>query len=238
MKKVQIFRTLCFAAAFVFAANVSQAQLRQSIFLNGSQPISSWASATRSNAVPLTPANMGKASSTGFGAGYRAQYLFDVGMGEVAPFVNIDILWNTVNKSINDAYTQYNMSATTYFNVPIFVGVSYLYDELFSNITIFGEAGIGADLFYMTSEGKKNQTPDMWYSYKPSFTVAGEVGFGAYFGRHVSAGIHYYILGKHAIDMTSKTAEKHPAEQAYYTTPGNRPTRDLGALMLRIGFHL
>lgn len=243
MKKVQIFRTLCIAAAFVFAANVSQAQLRQSIFLNGNLPVSSWASTNVTTlggnpVVPLTPANAGKAASLGFGAGYRAQYLFDVGMGEVAPFVNVDVLWNTVSKSINDAYTQYNMSATTYFNVPAFVGVSYFYDDLFSNITLFAEAGIGADFFFMTAEGKKNQTPDMWYAYKPSVSVAGEFGLGAYFGRHVSAGIHYYILGKHAIDMTSKTADNHPVEQAYYTTPGNRPTRDLGSLMLRIGFHL
>ncbi|MBR1850928.1 MAG: hypothetical protein IJ789_06105 [Bacteroidales bacterium] len=238
MKNIHIFSTLCIAAMFMLTANTAQAQLRQSIFLNGNLPMGSWATSLASNTpVPLTPKNMGKDASIGFGAGYRAQYLFDVGAGEVAPFANIDLLWNTVSKNTSDNYTQYNYKKTSYFNVPIFVGVSYLNDQIVSDITFFGEAGIGADALFMTNEGDKNNSSN-YYSYKPSFNIAGEVGIGAYFGRHVSAGIHYYIMGQHTVDMTAKSAKNHPATQAYYTTPGNRQTRTVGSLMLRIGFHL
>ncbi|MCR4660175.1 MAG: hypothetical protein K5650_07765 [Bacteroidales bacterium] len=246
MKKTQIIKTLCLAIAFVFAANISQAQFRQSVYLDGAMPVGSWATTTLktipgistfTDNVPLSPANMGKTASIGFGGGYRAQYLFDVGVGEVAPFANVDVIWNTVNKTVNNAYTQHNMTSTQYINVPVFVGVMYQYDRLFSNITIYGEAGIGADFFFMTPEGDRSNS-NLWYAYKPTGTVAGEIGAGAYFGRYFSAGIHYYILGEHTVDMTAKTAENHSAEQTYYTTAGNRETRNLGALMLRIGFHL
>ena len=179
----------------------------------------------------------------GFGLGYRASYRFDVGVGEVAPWAQADIFWNMIGSSWRDKYMNAKYTTPTYFNIPLIAGVSYFYDELWNDITPFGEFGVGTDLLMITREGKgaKENNGTLYYAYKPNFALAWMVGAGAWFGRHVSAGVYYYGLGTHPIDYTSKTIDKNTVAAAQVSANEllnhGRERRNVGSLTLRIGFH-
>jgi hypothetical protein len=242
MKKV--VKVLCLTVLLAGFGTMANAQFRQSVYLNGNIPTSDFgsdASATLqyplptayNTGVPLTCEQIGKDASVGFGLGYRVSYRFDVGTGLVAPFLNADFIWNTITSKWGDKYSEAYFSTPTYFNIPIMGGVTYIYDELpWNDISAYGEFGIGTDILIITSEGDNN----FKLSYKPTTAFAWQIGVGAIFGEHVSAGIHYYGMGTHNIDYTSSTLK----DNTYASTQMNnisRQRRSIGSLMLRIGFH-
>lgn len=243
MKKT--FTLMCLAALMAGMGMTAQAQFRQSIFLNGNLPTGSFASSINSNhIVPLGYQEMGKDASLGFGAGYRASYRFDVGVGMVAPFAQADFFWNMIGGTWRDKYMDQDYATPTYFNIPVMAGVSYLYDELWNDITPYGEFAIGADLLMITREGKGTGTAGgtLYYAYKSNIAFSWMLGLGAYFGRHVSAGIYYYGLGTHPIDYTQKTLDENTVAAAEVVTHQTidgvmREKRSVGSLALRIGFH-
>lgn len=241
MKK--IVKVLCLGALFIGMGTIANAQLRQSVYINGNIPTGDFASsasdgpvliAAYNTGVPLTYEQIGKDATLGFGFGYRASYRFDVGVGLVAPYANVDFLWNTISSKWSEKYSDAYMSSPTYFNIPLLVGVTYIYDEMpWNDISLFGEFGIGTDFFWITSEGSSD---NIKLSYKSTFAFAWQLGVGAFFGEHVSVGLHYYGLGTHNIDYTSGTREDVPAAAAQQDA-GGRQRRSVGSLMLRIGFH-
>lgn len=237
-------KLLCLTALMAFVGVSAQAQFRQSIFLNGALPTGQFASkvnttrviagATVTDAtVPLEREEIGKAATPGFGLGYRVSYRFDVGMGEVAPFAQADFFWNFINSDWRDKYIQAKGKAPNYFNIPLMVGVSYLYDELWNDITPYAEFGVGGDLFIIGSEKVETDT----YGYKPTITMSWMFGLGAYFGRHVSAGIYYYGLGKHVVAYSDKTYKSFSEAKKLEVDNGTIPTRTVGEFAIRIGFH-
>ena len=259
MKK--IVKVLCIGAMLVGMSSVANAQLRQSIYLNGNIPTGDFGRSAAAginlanynpvgdnttyptSGVPLTYEEIGKDASVGFGLGYRASYRFDVGVGLVAPFLNVDFLWNTISSKWSDKYSDDYMSSPTYFNIPFLGGVTYIYDEMpWSDVSLFGEFGIGTDFFWITSEGSSEwKAPDNTkvnakLSYKSTFAFAWMIGAGAYFGNHFSAGLYYYGLGTHNIDYTSGTRENVPATDIQQDLNG-RERRSVGSVMLRLGFH-
>ena len=246
MKK--IVKVLCLGAMLLGIGTAAQAQFRQSIYINGNLPTGDFASsasdgpvliAAYNTGVPLTYEQIGKDATLGFGLGYRASYRFDVGVGLVAPYANVDFLWNTISGKWSDKYSDAYMSSPTYFNIPLMGGVTYIYDEMpWNDISLFGEFGIGTDLFWITSEGSKD---NIKLSYKSTFAFAWMLGAGAFFGEHVSVGLHYYGLGTHNIDYTQGTLDDNMAANAQVTANDaagmGRQQRSVGSVMLRIGFH-
>ncbi len=235
----RLVKVLCLSAVLIGMSNAAQAQFRQSIFLNGNIPTSDFFSNAKpaSGNVPLMDKEIGKDATLGFGFGYRASYRFDVGVGMVAPFANIDFLWNTISSEWSEKYSDARYNTPTYFNIPAMGGVSYFYDELpWSDITAYGEFGVGTDLFWITPEGGTNITTQKneEYAYKATFAVAWMLGLGAYFGQHVSAGLYYYGLGTHNIDYTEGTLKEHPE---IVIANLDRSRRSVGSVALRIGFH-
>lgn len=251
------------AALLVGMSFGAQAQFRQSVFFNINAPTGDFVSKVTAVAdrpilatpvagqsVPLGYNEIGKSASIGFGLGYRVSYRFDVGMGMVAPYLQADIFWNSIDSKLSDEYRAVRADKIpTYLNIPVQLGVSYLYDQLWNDITPFAEFGIGLDGMLITSEGPCHWTDALGntvdskeYSYKPSFAVAYSLGIGAYFGRHVSAGIYYYGLGEHTIDYTQKTIDNNlvdipyvGGQRTYYMA--NPAIRSIGSFALRIGFH-
>lgn len=235
---------MCLTALMVGFGMNAQAQFRQSIFLNGNLPTGGFASSINSNhIVPLGYQEIAKDAALGFGAGYRASYRFDVGVGMVAPFLQADFFWNMIGGTWRDKYMDYDYATPTYFNIPVMAGVSYLYDELWNDITPYGEFGIGADMMFITREGKSlNDNSLLYFAYKPSTSFSWMLGLGAYFGRHFSAGIYYYGMGTHPIDYTQKTLDENTAAAAevlYHETVDGvkREKRTVGSVALRLGFH-
>lgn len=240
--KSSIVKVLSLACVMLCLSNVSQAQLRWGFYINGVLPTGQFTSdvstADRAALVPLTMSDMGKGATLGFGGGVRATYHFDVGTGMVAPFVNLDLFWNSIDSKLSNAYSDARLDAPSYFNFPLFVGATYLYDELWNDITPFVEFGLGPDLMIITSEGTDSK--EFRYGYKNTTSMAFMIGLGSYFGRHVSAGIYYYGLGTHSIDYTTRTLRNNElaaAQDELYRGLNQRERRSVGELALRIGFH-
>ena len=231
MKKT--VKVLCLAVLMIGSAFSASAQFRQSIFFNVNAPTGDFASQVTpmdnrpilampvpTQNVPLGYSEIGKNASIGFGLG-----------------------------SLSSEYRSARADATpTYINVPVQLGVSYLYDQLWNDITPYAEFGIGVDGMFITSEGPCHWTTltgstvnSAKYSYDPSFAVAFSFGLGAYFGRHVSAGLYYYGLGQHTINYTKKTIDEGltdiplASQRNYFLA--NPTSRSVGSFALRIGFH-
>ncbi len=238
-------KVLCVAVLLLATGISAQAQFRhfrQSIYLNGVLPTGDFASTVDAshNFVPLTNEQIGKAAIVGFGAGYRASYRFDIGMGEVAPFIGADLFWNMISSEWSDKYLNANMTTPSYMNIPVLAGVSYNYDELNTRFPIipFGEFGVGADMFIITREGTTAKTnSSTYYAYKPSISVAWMLGAGVYLGNYVSVGVYYYGLGKHTIDYTDRCLDKNSVAALQNAAATIRQTRNIGEMALRIGFH-
>lgn len=241
--KSNFIKVLCLAALMLTFGAESQAQFRhfrQSIYLNGVLPTGDFGSAVSANSVtgtqvPLTFINAGKGAMVGFGAGYRVSYRFDIGMGEVAPYVGGDLFWNMLNGDLRNDYLQGKMTAPTYFNIPIMAGISYNYDELNTNFPLipFGEFGVGADIMMVTREGSSGN----YFAYKPSTTVCWMLGAGVFLGNYVSVGAYYYGLGTHPMDYTAKTLKDNTYASLQDETTGERQLRNIGSFALRVGFH-
>lgn len=232
MKKNNKIKSLCVIMAMLFSGIAAQAQIENSVYLNGSLPTGQMnASITRPAGQSLLgKSNIGKSASLGLGMGYRACYHFDIGFGEVSPFFNADLQWNRLTNDLRDEYITNGASIPNYFNIPLMIGVNYRY-ALTDIIKVFGEFAVGDDFFMITSEGWSENNIEGRYKYNVKSAMAWQIGAGSYFGSHVSVGLHYYGLGNHAITYNDKSTG------ALALVDKTVEPRRIGSLVLRIGFH-
>ena len=251
---------MCLAVAFVFAgftANAQLTNLEQSMFLNFNAATAAFNDdlatdvlALNDQTIPLTRHNVGKNCGLGVGLGYRISYRFDVGFGEVSPYIHADFMWNRTKGDVRDKFLDADGKAPNYFNLPIFVGVNYRY-QINEIITPFVEFGIGPDFLFITREkgsitytalddnnAPYTATKDFDYKYEATSNLAWQIGAGCYFGEHVSASLHYNGYGKHAIKPNKDQSEDlggllNPT----YANDTKTQNRSIGLFSLRIGFH-
>lgn len=255
MRKSSTIKSLCLAVAFVFsgfAANAQLTHLEQSVFLNFNAPSPNFGGDLSNepfSGVPLTRFRAGSCAGFGFGLGYRITYRFDVGFGEISPYIHADANLNWVKSDIRDDFmTKANDgTAPKYINIPIFVGVNYRYqlDEIF---TPFAEFGLGPDFFFITKEKGTVNTPinqldgttetigDFNLKYQSSSKIAFQLGLGCYFGEHVSVSFHYSGYGKRAIKYTAKTEIPEALAEIEAADTGVQ-SKNVGLFSFRIGFH-
>lgn len=164
-----------------------------------------------------------------FGAsiGLRYNYTFantrieDSGAGI---FIAADLIWNYINKDVQNAYDSEKRTKPMYINAPIIIGGSWMSDFVNSPVNIWAEAGIGCDLFLKTQEGWKNNM----VSYKMNPEFACEIGFGMMFIKTISLGVHYYWLGKQEVRV------KGVEYVGGFLTP---PTMAIHMMEFKVGFH-
>jgi len=238
--------------AFSIGAKAQLTNLEQSVFLNFNLPTAQFNDDATVNAlngqIPMTRFNAGNSAIIGIGFGYRISYRFDVGFGEVSPYIHGDFQWNRVQGDIRDKFMNAgDGNAPNYFNIPVYVGVNYRY-QLTDIFTPFAEFGIGPDFFFITKEKGTIQVPstttpgateayEFKYRYQTTTNVAFQLGLGCYFGQHVSASLHYSGYGKHAIKYTSGTEITNATLALADASVSDTQTRKIGLLSLRIGFH-
>ena len=272
MEKSITIKGLCIAIAFTVTGFMAQAQLTNSVYLDFGLPTGSFHSNANNlqysdAAYILTKENIGKCAGMGIGFGYRASYRFDVGFGNVDPFLSVDLFWNRVKGDVRDAIIDHNGKSSHYINVPILLGVQYNY-AISDVLRPFAEFGVGYDVVNVGSEGWKGgdaSHPEYyWAKYSVKGAMAFQIGAGCYFGEHVSASLNFYGLGKHTINYkdASSDALRNPVVyerstvngSIIYNTDGtpkvdaaataaakefatNNVQRRIGLLALRIGFH-
>jgi len=244
MSKHLTIKALCISILLTMVGINAQAQLahlEQSIYLNGNIPTTDFA--TNNDLIPMGQNHMGEDAIIGMGIGYRVCYRFDIGFGEVSPYLHADFNWNSIRGDHRDAYTTASCSKPYYFNIPIYAGVNYRY-QLTDIFTPFAEFGLGMDYLMISKEGGNvtdiatGATTNVDMRYKNSGAFAWQIGAGTYFGQHVSASLHYSGYGKHTIKYTDKTVDAlagtdHEPASGVSTDQ----LRRIGLFSLRIGFH-
>ncbi|MCF0211955.1 MAG: hypothetical protein HUK17_03555 [Bacteroidales bacterium] len=235
MKKHNTIKPLILTLLMLVGGVGAQAQFEQSVFLNANLPLGDMSQKTNPNPATqlLGKEAIGSNAIVGFGMGYRAAYHFDIGFGEVAPFVSADFLWNRINGDMREANTLANRKSPNYFNVPAFLGIAYYY-ELNEIFTPFAEFALGYDFLFITPEGNKD---DVYYRYRLQNSLAWQVGLGCYFGTHVSVGVHYYGLGKHYVTYNTDKSNFAPTDLIASSDFNQAQPLSAGSLLLRIGFH-
>ncbi len=243
MSKCLKTKALCIAMLLSIVGINAQAQLahlEQSIFLNGNIPTSNFA--TNNDLIPMTQNHIGEDAIMGMGIGYRVSYRFDIGFGEVSPYLHADFNWNSIRSSHRDAYTTASCKQPNYFNIPVYAGVNYRY-KLTEIFTPFAEFGLGMDYFLISKESgvatdATGHPANVTLRYKPSNAFAWQIGVGTFLGQHVSASLHYSGYGKHTLKYTEATAST--LDGTNLATDGSISTdqlRRVGLLSFRIGFH-
>lgn len=231
MNKSIKIKSLTLIAAFLLGGYYANAQLKNfemSLFINGNIPAGEFGQRV-SPVPPMLKDNMGQGAMIGIGGAYRASYHFDIGYGEVTPFLEGNVQWNALKGDMRDDYAYAQCDAPNYINIPLYFGVNYRY-QLTDIFTPFVEGGLGGDFLMITHESVNNTD----LRYKPTAAFAWEVGLGTYLTSHVSFSFHYMGYGKHAIEYTESSG--NAAQNMGYTDPGV-VLRSLGTCTFRIGFH-
>lgn len=161
--------------------------------------------------------HVGTSASMGIGLSFKYSFAFSIidDQCSAGPFVGIDVAWNNLDKKVRDAFNEKKCDKPNYINMPIMIGANgrYYFNDV---LGVSAEFGIGADMLYITPQGWS----DAKQEYGTDFAMAWQVGAGAYFGRHVNLGVHYYSFGTHnTVDTDAKTYTKY-----------------MGALMFKLGF--
>lgn len=247
MNKLQNIKSLCLAAALVLSGLCAQAQeLEFSAYFNGVLPTSSFGqkvSVTQKIAfidvfTPMNRETIATNAAAGLGFTGRAGYWFDMGFGEIMPYVEVSFLWNSLRSDVRKEYDAAGAKYPAYFNVPAFLGFKYRYDinDIFRP---FVEVGVGYDFLFITrsaqyvyynTDGSEKET--LWYRFTPSGALCWEAGIGTYLGRNVSVGLYYLGLGNHKIRYARNSRGRSDDNNANVAS-----TRTLGDLALRLGFH-
>ena len=255
MNKSNYFKGLCVAAALLATSLGAQAQQTEiSVYVNGNLPVAEFNNGVEglsaSEFVPMDRTNIATGATAGLGATGRFGMWFDVGMGQLLPYAEASFFWNASKSGIRDIYedntlnTEYNERpvSPTYFNIPIMIGIQYRYD-LTDIFKVFGELSLGYDAYLITASGWKDDEFLPFYKYNVGGALCWQVGVGSFFGTHVSAGLHYYGLGKHNIDLNKHSNNAYMGGNDIVAIPANVDdgstvvSRRIGSLMLRIGFH-
>ena len=236
MNKRQNMKALCLVAALLFSGFSAQAQeLELSAYFNGVLPAAQFGKkvvtndAFNQNAfVPMSRETIGMGAAAGLGFTARGGFWFDMGFGELMPYIEVSFLWNSLKSSVRSAYDAAGATYPSYYNVPAFLGFKYRYDinDIFRP---FAEVGFGYDFFIIT---RSNGIDDRWYKFNPSHAIGWEIGAGTYLGRNVSVGLYYMGLGTHKIKYTKKSSRPEGDDGTDVSS-----ARSLGDLALRIGFH-
>lgn len=235
MKNINKLKLLALAALMFIGGKNANAQLEQSVYLNAGLPTADFHQKVTSSQLLLGKDFIGMDAAMGLGAGYRAGYIFDIGFGEITPFVNADLIWNQIRGERRDNYATSSIKTPKYYNIPLMLGVNYRY-ELTDIITVFGELGFGYDMFIATAEGKKDD-PMGYYKYKVGGATAWQIGAGSYFGNHFSIGLHYYGLGKHTVNYNYDKSTLGAGVNPITYADKNPQLRRIGTFAIRLGFH-
>lgn len=169
--------------------------------------------------MPLDHESVGTSASLGLGLSFKYSFAFSIidDQCSAGPFVGIDVAWNDLDKSVRKVFSDKSADRPNYINMPIMIGANgrYYFNDV---LGVSAEFGLGGDMLFVTHQGWSGAQED----YENTFALAWQVGAGAYFGRHVNVGVHYYSFGNHDIFIDkehSKTYNKY-----------------MGALMFKLGF--
>lgn len=203
---MKTFKTLILAAALLFAGiSASYAQFLTpesgasfSLKLLGAMPSGDFGNNSTLIAPTLINSSSAGNAEMGAGIGFKVEYQFKFGLGV---FIGADAMWNQLNQDARTKYDAIKKTKPNFINFPIMVGVDYqcYFGHVFG---LYAEGALGANLLYVTPEGWSDNMTE----FRLSTAFAWEAGGGILLGKHVSLGVHYYMLGQHKLEMKDAPA--------------------------------
>lgn len=240
MKKI---KAIVLGAMLFAFSGASYAQLESSIYFNMLMPVGTFAKdAKMTNVVEgevMGLNEIGKDAVFGIGGTYRAGYVFDINVGLIQPFIEATFSWNRISSASREKYEKYDARVPNYINIPVMLGISYSY-PLSETLQPYGEFGVGYDMLFIGSEGKKGSNiTDLRYT--AGSALGWQIGGGVIIGKYFSAGISYFGYGRHKIRYFSKSealaANQNALAMDNDGTVKKNVYRTLGTFAIRLGFH-
>ncbi len=233
MKKIlfSLAAILLFGAAF--AQEDSKSFGNSSFFFNVTQPVGFFHQNANLEYLPgypaMTRSDIASDAIIGIGGTYRYSYAIEETFGDIVPYLEASFYWNNIRRDNRRIYEDCRASIPNYFNIPFLAGLSYRH-PITPSIKAYGEFGLGYDWFFISREGNKDNVNDFRYSTHGAMTW--QLGAGIFYGKKLSAGIYFVGFGRHLIDYSNNS--KKPIAEDYLKAK----YRNIGSLMLRLGFHL
>ena len=109
------------------------------------------------------------------------------------------------------------------------VGANYTY-EINSKTGIYGEAGLGVNIRYITDLKASYYSNFITYKYDPTYTFAYQLGAGVEINNKITVGLNFYNLGGGKVKGKEKTNTGSQSFKLERVTPT--------LLMVRVGFKL
>ena len=235
------------AVALLFVCNQFFAQTNVYLNLGGAIPTGDFTDGDESGFALVSDDFTEGGAGMGFTAGLKLK--FGTSLKGLGVIMTVDGIYNGLNSDVKDWFEDLEsswekegdvtMKTPKYINVPLMAGVNYSYD-INPKIGIYGEAGLGANLRYITNlflEVKDSGWKEsITIKYDPAFTLAYQLGAGVEINKNTTVGINVYNLG--AGKVTGKITEKESyngssdSDSERFKYKRVTPTM----VMLRVGF--
>ena len=238
MKKT--FRLLALAVMLIMGSQ-AMAQTRGALLLGASFPVKDFADFDKASEFALASDDDNAGAAIGFNVGLK--WYFNVGVKGLGVMLSVDGMYNGLNADAKAFYkerkdllytfgTNAEMTRPVYINLPVMLGLNYIY-HINPSFGVYAEAGVGGNARFITSYnesykflGNKNSAT---VKYGTPFSFAWQVGAGIEVARNLVIGCSSYDLGKAEV-KAEKTGD-------ISTTPmPNGSTIHPVMVLARIGF--
>jgi opacity protein-like surface antigen len=138
----------------------------------------------------------------GVGFDLGGKYVYQLNSSGLGLFVGADLMFNGFKSDVKDDLedgSDGDITFPNYINVPVLAGLNYTF-EANSQISLFGEFGLGADLLKFTNEVIEGDDGDLEVVFDPDMKMAYKIGGGLIFNKNIGVEFNYFNLGKHKLD--------------------------------------
>lgn len=227
-----------------------------SIHLGGAFPMGDFGDSRASRGLVAWSDKTEKAGAgTGFDIGAKLKFNIP-SINGLGVMLTADLFYNGPNNDVkdwiddliysyiyDDELDDAEITAPKYINIPIMLGVNYDY-TINEKISVWGEAGIGANIRKMTMLKQYLSSGDVELIIKQKYdittTFAFQIGAGLKLMDKVSLGLHYYALGSGKVKgMVSEEYIENYVGGEYEYLDGDFTLRYINPTMfvIRLGYH-
>lgn len=145
-------------------------------------------------------------AAIGFNVGYK--YYSPLKVPNLSLTFGIDLFYNDikgdVKDDVEDDNPNYDVTFPKYLNIPLHVGINYVYPLPNSNIAIYGEFGLGPNLSIETLQKFESKKSDyeQKITYTPSIKLSYNLEAGIEIKQKYIFGLRYNQLGTHKYKYT------------------------------------
>lgn len=120
--------------------------------------------------------------------------------------LNAGIVYNNLQRDLRDEFqggmdSDEELSLPKHINIPLLGGLEYE-TSVSDKLDLYGELGIGLNIYKMTSLSEKHEHYEASIIPKPSASFGYKIGAGLIFEEKYTLSLNYWGLGSHLVDYT------------------------------------